>query len=261
MLGVNTLCSFGKFATYLKNFSYRFLDWDFFTASRLWYENTFPARIQFWVFHSFALLLFGWGLQGECRIALFLDTSCTPTPLFVTFISLDPIFATTFMELEFLTFFICVWNNFFSPLIVFFFFHFVQLSIVMQPLLSPPQPPFPDLPEFLSGIITFFQDFFQQFFQDFSEESSLSFGISFKHCFRFLWGIITIFLDFFSTILSGFLWGIITFFRDFFLQLFQDFSEHHCFLSAFLQTIFLRNSFKISHSSKTHLKIQNVKMF
>ena len=90
-----------------------------------------------------------------------------------------------------------------------FFSHFVQLSIVMQALLSPPQPPFPDLPEFLWGIITFFQDFFQQF----SEEKSRSFRISFNNSLRN------------NHVLSGFLsailWGIITLFQNFF----QQFSE------------------------------------
>ena len=149
-------------------------------------------------------------------------------------------FATTFMELEFLTFFICVWNNFFSPLIVFFFFHFVQLSIVMQPLLSPPQPPFPDLPEFLSGIITFFQDFFQQSFQDFSKESSHSFRISFKHSFKISLRDHCFLSGFLSNIPSGFLWEIITFFRVSFNNFLRISLRNHHFFSGLFSTILSR---------------------
>ena len=121
-------------------------------------------------------------------------------PLFVTLIpQYPPIFAKTGDLFTFSIFSIKLLFslNFFS------FSIFVQFSIVMQALLlNPPQPPFPDLPGFLPGIITFFQDFFQQFL-----------WISLKN-YHFL-----------STICSRFLPGIITFFQDFFQQFLQDFFQ------------------------------------
>ena len=115
-------------------------------------------------------------------------------PLFVTLIpQYPPIFAKTG---DLFTFSIFSIKLLFSPYF-FLFFQFVQLSIVMQALLlNPPQPPFPDLPGFLPGIITFFLP------------TILA---------TFLWEIITLKISFknyhfLSTIHSRFLWGIISFF-------------------------------------------------
>ena len=120
-------------------------------------SNIIQVRIVLY-FHSIALIL-QWGfprgmLDGIVRrYQLYLDPPCLSlsSPSILLFLPTLEIYLL-------FTFFL---TNCFFFLPFFLFFHFVQLSIVMQALLlNPPQPPFPDLPGFLPGIITFFQDFF-----------------------------------------------------------------------------------------------------
>ena len=149
------------------------------------------------------VILFGWGLcsalhwsssedfRGECWTALFADTSSTWTPLVCH--SHPPVSSYFCQHSRFIYFFHFLLSNCFFPLNFFSFSICVQFSIVMQALLlNPPQPPFPDLPGFLPGIITFFQGFFQQFLQHFFEKSLLLRFLSTIHS-RFLWGIISFF--------------------------------------------------------------------
>ena len=116
-------------------------------------SNIIQVRIVLY-FHSIALIL-QWGfprgmLDGIVRrYQLYSDPPCLSlsSPSILLFLPTLEIYLL-------FTFFL---TNCFFFLPFFLFFHFVQLSIVMQALLlNPPQPPFPDLPGFLPGIITFF---------------------------------------------------------------------------------------------------------
>ena len=110
----------------------------------------FGTRLLSMHFHDIALISCC-GLRRECAAALFSDTGSTQNPPCLSLSkSKYPSVANIFIQILNIFYFFSS-----SPFIPFSsFFHFVQLSIVMQPLLSSPKPPFSDLPEILSGIIT-----------------------------------------------------------------------------------------------------------